>query len=69
MNADLKAVVEMSFATTAGQNLGLDDVLLAGELLRDGLGFGRVGRDPELLNGDIELLQRSHKPIVEVNPG
>ena len=55
----------MPFSTTTGQNLGLDDVLLAGELLRDGLCVGRVRSDPELLNGDIEVLQKSEKTHFE----
>ena len=46
----------MAFSSSSGKNLGLDDVLFAGELLGDGLRVLRVGRDSELLNGDVKLL-------------
>jgi hypothetical protein len=36
--------------------LGLDDVLMARELLWDPLGFLVVRSNPELLNGNIEVL-------------
>ena len=57
MNTDLESIVKMSFSATAGQNLSLDDVLLARELLRDGLGIGGVRSHAELLNSDIEVLK------------
>jgi len=49
----------MAFSTTSGKNLSLDDVLFAGELLGDGLRVLRVGRDSELLNGDVKLLEQT----------
>jgi hypothetical protein len=49
----------MAFSASSSKNLGLDDILFAGELLGDGFRVLRVGRDSELLNGDVKFLEQS----------
>lgn len=68
----LESVVEVAFTATSGQNLSLDDVLLAGERLGDGLGILGVGSDPEFLDCDLVVLEKTLGLVfqkIQVSPG
>lgn len=54
-NTALEAVVEGALSTAASKNLGLDDHVLAANLLCDGLGLGAVPGDITLGNTDAIL--------------
>ena len=59
MNTALEAVVKVTFASSSSQDHGLDDILRAGEIFGDGLGFILVGGNTELLDSDTKLLKQA----------